>query len=107
MEDRSLIRVEYTQVNGGFTGATERIIRETELNISVNERHFATAMIMSTMEKEFVIGQLFGQRVINSTADIASIIIKDNNPLDIYKKILLIAFDIGVFRCWIYIFAYL
>ena len=78
MEDSNLEWVEYTRVNAEVTRARERIIRETGLSIFINKRHFATAMIMSTMEKEFVIGHLFGQRIINSVADIESITIEDN-----------------------------
>jgi FdhD protein len=78
MEDTRLVSVEYTKVNGGFTRATERIVRENGLTIVVNKRHFTTAMIMSTMEKEFIIGHLFTQRVINSAADIGSITIQGN-----------------------------
>ena len=76
MGDRSLARVEYTRVNAEVARATERIVRETELAILINGRHLATAMIMPTMAKEFVIGHLFGQRVIKNVTDIESITIK-------------------------------
>jgi FdhD protein len=78
MADRSLASVESIKVNGEITRARERIVRETGLSIIINQKHFTTAMIMSTMVKEFVIGHLFGQRVINSTNDIQSITIKGN-----------------------------
>jgi FdhD protein len=78
MEDGSLEWVEYTSINAGGTRGRERIVKEVGLNIVINKRHFATAMIMPTMEKEFVIGHLFAQGVINSTTDIKSITIKDN-----------------------------
>lgn len=78
MEDKILEKVEYISVNGGFTRSSERIVRETALSIFINRKHFATAMIMPTMAKEFVIGHLFGQRVINGVNDIKSITIKDN-----------------------------
>ena len=78
MEDRILEKVEYISVNGGFTRSSERIVKETALSIFINRKHFATAMIMSTMVKEFIIGHLFGQRIINRVADIASINIKNN-----------------------------
>ena len=76
MPDRILKEVEYTRVNGGFVTSRERIVRETALTINVDGRHFATAMITAAMEKEFVIGHLFGQGIINSVKDIESIIIK-------------------------------
>jgi FdhD protein len=75
---RSLATTEYFKVNTGVTRARERIVRETGLSIYVNERRLATAMIMPTMVKEFVIGHLFGQRVINSAADIKHLTIKGN-----------------------------
>ncbi len=78
MPDRILKEVEYTRVNGGFATARERIVRETALTIKLDGRHFATAMITATMEKEFVIGHLFGQGLIDGIKDIKSINIKDN-----------------------------
>jgi FdhD protein len=78
MPDNTLKTVEYTRVNGGFVTSRERIVRETPLTIGVDGRHFATAMIMATMEKEYVIGYLFSQGIIDSVSDIKSIIVKDN-----------------------------
>jgi FdhD protein len=76
--DKILEKVEYTRVNGGCTASSERIIRETALTIHINGTHYATAMIMATLEKEFAIGHLFAQGVIHSAADIKSITIKNN-----------------------------
>ena len=78
MPDKILKKVEYTRVNGGFTTARERIVRETALTINIDRKPFATAMILATMEKEFVIGHLFGQGIISGIKDIKSIIVKDN-----------------------------
>jgi FdhD protein len=78
MPDRILKKVEYIRVNGGFSTARERIVRETALSIYIDRQPFATAMMLATMEKEFVIGHLFGQGIIGSVKDIKSIIIKDN-----------------------------
>lgn len=78
MGDRILDRVEYTKINTGVTRAAERIVRETGLSIIVNQRHFTTAMIMATMEKELVIGHLFGQGIIETAGDIESITIENN-----------------------------
>lgn len=78
MKDRILEKVEYTGVDGGCTASSERIVRETALSIRIDGEHFATAMLMATMEKEFVIGHLFAQGVITSAADIASITVKNN-----------------------------
>lgn len=78
MADRILENVEYTGLNGGRTTATERIIKEAALEILVNNEHFATAMIMATMEKEFTAGYLFTQGIIGSADAIESIDIKDD-----------------------------
>jgi FdhD protein len=76
--DKILKKVTYTSVNGYFSPASERIIQETALTISVDRRHFATAMILATLEKEFVIGYLFGQCIIGGMKDITSLTIKDH-----------------------------
>lgn len=78
MEDRILREVEYTGLNGNREVARERIIRETSFGIRINGEYFTGAMIMASMETEFVIGCLFGQRVIDGIADIESLSIKDN-----------------------------
>jgi FdhD protein len=78
MKSKILERVEYTRINGGCTASSERIIKETALMIRIDEKHYATAMIMATMEKEFVIGHLFAQGIIHSAADIKSITIKND-----------------------------
>jgi FdhD protein len=82
MDIKILKEVEFTRVNGGFSLAVERIIKETALTININGRHFATAMIMDSLQKEFVVGHLFSQGIIRSAADIALISIK-NNTADI------------------------
>jgi FdhD protein len=87
-EDKILEKVESTAVNGGFSASTERIIRETPLSIHVDGRHIATAMIMASMEKEYVTGYLFGQGMINSAEDIESISISDNNAEVTLRKTL-------------------
>lgn len=75
-ENSTLEWVEYTRVNAGVTRARERIVREIGLSIIINRRHFTTAMITPTMEKEFVTGHLFGQGFIRSVAEIESISVK-------------------------------
>jgi FdhD protein len=77
-KDRSLEWVEYTKVDAEVSKARERVVAEFGLSIIINGKHFATAMITPMMEKEFVIGHLFGQGIIENVADIASITIKDN-----------------------------
>jgi FdhD protein len=77
-KDRSLEWVEYTRVNAEVTKAKERVVTELGLSIIINGRHFATAMITPMMEKEFVIGHLFGQGIIENIVDVKSIALKDN-----------------------------
>jgi FdhD protein len=77
-ESKILKKVAYTRVNGECSKASERIVRETALTININGRHFATAMLMATLEKEFVYGNLFVQKIIDSAEDIQSLTIKNN-----------------------------
>ena len=78
MENSILKKVEYIKVNGGCTPSGERIVIETALEIRVNGEHFATAMFLNAMEKEFVAGHLYTQRVISGAGDIKSITLKNN-----------------------------
>jgi FdhD protein len=77
-KDRSLEWVEYTKVNAEVSKAKERVVTELGLSIIINGKHLATAMITPMMEKEFIIGHLFGQGIIENTAEIESITVKDN-----------------------------
>jgi FdhD protein len=77
-KDRSLEWVEYTKVNTEVSKAKERVVTELGLSIIINGRHFATAMITPMMEREFVIGHLFGRGIVESIADIRSITVKDD-----------------------------
>jgi len=77
-KDRSVEWVEYTRVNAEVTKAKERVVTELGLSIIINGRHFATAMITPMMEREFIIGHLFGQGIIENIADIESITVKEN-----------------------------
>src|SRR4030043_191207 len=77
-KDRSLEWVEYTKVNAEVTKSKERVVAELGLSISINGRHFTTVMITPRMEKEFIIGHLFGQGIIENIVDVKSIAVKDN-----------------------------
>jgi FdhD protein len=77
-KDRSLEWVEYTRLNTEVTKAKERVVTELGLSIIINGRHFATAMITPMMEREFVIGHLFGQGIVENIADIESVTVKDD-----------------------------
>jgi FdhD protein len=78
MQAKTLKTVEYTRANGECTAASERIAREIGLSIRVDGRHYATAMILATLEKEFIVGNLYVQGVIKKANDIKSLIIKNN-----------------------------
>ena len=78
MPSRILKTVEIIKANGGFYPAAERIVKETALTINIDGRHFATALILAALEKEFVYGHLYTQGVINSAGDVASLNIKNN-----------------------------
>lgn len=68
--------VEYTQLNSQVTRDKERVVTELALSISVNGKQLETALITPMMEKEFIMGYLFGQGIIEKAADIKSITVK-------------------------------
>ncbi|OGN98173.1 MAG: formate dehydrogenase family accessory protein FdhD [Chloroflexi bacterium RBG_13_51_18] len=78
MNSKILKTVDYTHINGGSMVSTERIIKETALTIRINGKHYATAMIMAALEKEFIYGHLFAQGIIRSANDIKSLTIQNN-----------------------------
>ena len=65
--------------DGKLSPAKTGVVIEQELPIYVNGQRLATASITPNMEKEFVVGYLFGQGFINSLEDIETIEIIDNN----------------------------
>jgi FdhD protein len=67
--------VDYTKVNNAITQARERVVAEFPLSLTINGKALATAMITPTMEKEFIVGHLFGQGIIDSAGDLASIVV--------------------------------
>ncbi len=73
MDTKILQPVELIRMNGGCEGITERIIRESALNLYINGNPYATAMVLAGMEREFAVGHLYGQGIISGTADILSI----------------------------------
>lgn len=78
MNSKIFKKVNYTRANGSFSTTSERIIRETQLTINVNRHYLASAMILATMEKEYIYGHLFGHGLINNAVDIISLTIKNN-----------------------------
>jgi FdhD protein len=51
----------------------DSIVEEVPLSIFINGRHFVTAMISPQMEKEFILGYLFSERIINGLSDVESL----------------------------------
>jgi FdhD protein len=77
MESKILANVEYTRVLGTCRTAAERIIKETALTIRINGKHYTTAMILATLEREFVYGYLLTRGIIQSARDIRSLTIRN------------------------------
>jgi FdhD protein len=78
MQSKILKKVEYIKADGEFIHASERIIKETALKVMVDGQHFTTAMILASLEKEYVIGYLYLQGMIRSMVDVVSIEIRKN-----------------------------
>lgn len=64
--------------DGKFTTDSASVVIEQELPVYVNGKHLVTASITPVMEKEFVVGYLFGQGFLDSYSDIESIKIENN-----------------------------
>jgi FdhD protein len=65
-------------VNNTFVKSQIKIVKEKELSILINGKLLATASITPIMEREFVVGYLFGQGFITSAEEIESIEIENN-----------------------------
>lgn len=89
---------EYTRLDGDQrTKLEEEVAKEVALAIFVNGRHFSTAMMSPQMKKEFVLGHLLSERVIESLEDIESLKIREDiakvitkNPIKVFaaKKVI-------------------
>jgi FdhD protein len=64
--------------DGRFTRSETSVTIEKELPIYVNGKHLVTASITPAMEREFIIGYLFGQGFISSLEEIESLEIDGN-----------------------------
>lgn len=78
MESKILKKVDYMMADGELIHTSERIIKEMALKVIVDGQHFTTAMILASMEKEYVIGYLYLQGIITSMDDMVSMAIKKN-----------------------------
>jgi FdhD protein len=78
MESKILEQVEYIRINGGTRKTTESIIKETALTINIGGKHYATAMILAAMEREYIYGHLFAQGFIQNVRDVRLLKIRNN-----------------------------
>jgi FdhD protein len=78
LSSKILKKAAYTRIDGGGTLSSEKIVRETALEIRLDGEHFATAMLLAAREKEFIYGHLFTQGVIATADDVKSISIKND-----------------------------
>ena len=58
---------------GEFIPTESSLVIEKELPLYVNGEHLATASVVPSMEKEFVVGYLFGQGFIDRAREIATL----------------------------------
>ena len=56
-----------------YLKSVHEVVEEFPLSIFINGRHFVTAMISPQMVKEFVIGYLFSEKVIENIKEIESL----------------------------------
>jgi FdhD protein len=75
-KDSNLEWVEYTRVGAEVSQGKERVVAEFSLSMVVDGQPLATAAITPLMEREFVVGYLFGRGIIGSVADIKSLTIE-------------------------------
>ena len=61
-----------------FVKSVHEVVEEFPLSIFINGRHFVTAMISPQMVREFVIGYLFSEKVIENIKEIESLRIEVN-----------------------------
>jgi FdhD protein len=62
---------------GKFSPSESRLVIEKEMPVYVNGEHLATASLVPAMEKEFVVGYLFGQGFIGSAGEIETLEVTD------------------------------
>ena len=62
---------------GKFASSESRLVIEKEMPVYVNGEHLATASLVPAMEKEFVVGYLFGQGFIGNAGEVEALEITD------------------------------
>jgi FdhD protein len=66
---------------GKFSSSESRLVIEKEMPVYVNGQHLATASLVPAMEKEFVVGYLFGQGFIGSAEEIETLEVTDKGAI--------------------------
>ncbi|HWQ20930.1 MAG TPA: formate dehydrogenase accessory sulfurtransferase FdhD [Methanotrichaceae archaeon] len=56
----------------GLKKMMQQVVEEVPLSIFINGRHYTTALVSPALEKEFVLGHLFSERIISGLADVES-----------------------------------
>lgn len=71
-----------------FTEGEHDVAEESTLSVFVNGSHFATVMASPSMEREFIIGHLYSENIIDRPEDVESLTMEEgivhvmlNNPL--------------------------
>ncbi len=72
--------------DGVLLGSKDWVVEEVPLSIFINGRHFTTAMISPEMSEEFIIGNLFSERIIGSIQEIESLQIEENTAKIVVKN---------------------
>ena len=72
--------------DGVLLGSKDWVVEEVPLSIFINGRHFTTAMISPEMSEEFIIGNLFSERIIGSIQEIESLQIEENSAKIVVKS---------------------
>jgi FdhD protein len=67
--------------DGRFVSSESTIVIEKELPVYVNGEHLATASMTPSMEREFVVGYLFGQGFIDSAEELIALEITDKGAI--------------------------
>jgi len=71
---------------GQFSQTEAGVVIEKEMPIYINGKHLVTASIAPALEREFVVGYLFGQGFIDSIEELASLEIENNTAKVILKN---------------------
>ena len=69
-----------------FVPMTRPVVEEIPFSVTVNGRHALTAMTSPTLLREFIVGYLYTERIVNEYEEIESIRIEGNSASVLTKK---------------------